>query len=115
SNTELLSVEIHDMVYESTDVTHFIRFEDQELIASELIISSQTVMARKNAGVHISFIPLLKDEKAHRIIRLKSFTIKITYKQKDEQRTLKSRNYATQSVLASGNWYKFAVSANGVY
>ena len=50
------------------------------------------------------------------IMRLKSFTIDVVYIPAAVQNTaLKSDEYSSSSVLATGNWYKFQLDKTGVY
>lgn len=68
---------------------------------------------RKAASLYVSFLPYRKNPVSGVLEKLESFRLNINIKPKLERRS--SHDYAANSVLASGNWHKLAVSADGIY
>lgn len=86
-------------------------FVDQ--VPSELTYSAHQVMSRKEKGVHIEILPFIRDAATNQVLKLNSFTIK--FAEQDEPVKATVRNYASNSVLSQGEWYKIAVTQTGIY
>ncbi len=70
-------------------------------------------LIRKQPRAFISFVPLRKNPATGVVERLESFTLRVTV---TPQRQLRGANaYAGTSKLASGSFYKIAVTADGMY
>lgn len=97
-------------------------FEDLNPSLNGLIpsdINSKTVEVEvspaheRNYGyLVVSFVPIVKHAEGKYKL-LKSVTIEISADRTAEVRN--KRSYASQSVLASGQWYRFTTSENGIY
>ncbi|HLP21522.1 MAG TPA: type IX secretion system sortase PorU [Chitinophagales bacterium] len=70
-------------------------------------------LLRKQPYASISFLPFRKNTSTGVVERLESFTLRVTVTAKPQHRGLNA--YATTSRLASGNFYKVAVTAEGMY
>lgn len=115
AESEFLSLELKNLKYDSIDQQPFIRIEDIAFIGAELSVTSQPIQAFGKNGVHVSFIPLVRDTESGKIFRLIAFDIHIQYASAAIHPEMLKNNYVEESMLASGNWYKFAVSATGVH
>ncbi len=82
-------------------------------IPDVLSYSAQKVMSQKKAGIHISILPFIKDKTTNQVLKLSTFRIKFAGRANSFKSTPK--NYASNSVLSQGNWYKLAVTQTGVY
>jgi len=107
-------ITIHNCIYspltpEETAIMSF--FSDQ--VPSGLAFSSHQVISRKQKGVHIEILPFIRDEATNQVNKLISFTIQ--FAEKDEKAQATVRNYASNSMLAQGEWYKLAVTQTGIY
>lgn len=83
-------------------------------ISESIKINTLTSVSKKKASGKIWFVPLRKNPSTGKVEKLETFslTIKTTPK---AQAGAGSRSYVANSVLASGNWYKVAVSTEGIY
>lgn len=79
---------------------------------TSLKINVTSAYERKNAFALISFIPFIQTGKGQ-YSRLTSVTISIEGKGLANRKSTKA--YATQSILASGKWYKFSVNKTGIF
>lgn len=69
---------------------------------------------RKQPIATLYFIPLIKNAQGG-IEKLLSAELKIDFVPRANRRSGASGNFAANSVLASGNWYKFGVTENAIY
>ena len=83
-------------------------------INEKININSNVTSERKKPFLCVSFLPFRKNTQTGNIEKLISFNIEIV-KNNNVPKQIKKRTYAQNSVLASGNWYKIAVSSDGVY
>lgn len=102
--------------------TSFQRLEDDvsrvrgiELISDEIVINSTLSYERKTPYAVYSFVPLRKNPVSGQIEKLVSFSVELTESDNPAGRSELKRSYATSSVLASGRWYKMAVTNTGVH
>ena len=86
-------------------------FENQ--VPSKLTFSSHQVISRKDKGVHIDIMPFLRDVATNEVHKLISFTIQ--FAEQDEPLKATVRNYASNSMLSQGEWYKIALTQTGIY
>ncbi len=70
-------------------------------------------MQYKQPRAFISFLPFRKNTSTGAIEKLESFTLRISVTPKPQTRSTTA--YATSSKLAGGNFYKIAVTAEGMY
>ncbi|MBE0660842.1 MAG: type IX secretion system sortase PorU [Bacteroidales bacterium] len=115
NETEFSSLELKNLVFDSTDQQAFVRIEDLLLIDNELVVEAHPIMARHKKGVNVSFIPLVRNPETGKILRLIAFDIHIQYETVAVQTEMLKSIFVEESMLASGNWYKFAVSETGVH
>jgi hypothetical protein len=108
-------LELKNLVFDSTDVSGFIGSNEMALIGSELSYSAHPVKSRGQSGVHLSFIPLVFEPLSGKVFRLISFDVQIEYQLFDNAPQMLKNDFASQSVLTTGNWYKFSVSETGIY
>lgn len=83
-------------------------------LSTEIAIKTEILTEQKKPFLGISFLPFRKNPESGIIEKLTSFEINLSY----SKNTLKSaqfRNYANQSLLASGNWYKIKIDTGGVF
>jgi hypothetical protein len=114
-NADFVSLELKNLIFDSTDVSGFIGPGEMALIGPELAYSSHPVKSRRQSGVHVTFIPLVFEPVSGKVFRLISFEVQIEYQLFEYAPELLKNDYAEQSVLATGNWYKFSVSETGIY
>lgn len=93
--------------------------EEIELLGSEnlkndILVTATVLLEKKKPFLCYSFLPFRKNTSSGKTEKLISFTPEIINKPTVSVKKT-SKVYAPNSVLASGNWYKFAVPDNGVY
>lgn len=86
--------------------------ESTQWVVDEVEVNTQLALQRKKPFAHIEILPFRKNASGQ-IEKLVSFTLQIGVKPLAQKREAVS--YAANSVLASGTWYKVAVSSNGMY
>lgn len=74
---------------------------------------SEQVMSRKKIGTYIEILPFIQDKSTGQIMKLSSFQIQFTTK--DKALKVANKVYVANSVLSEGNWYKLAVTQTGIY
>ena len=89
--------------------------EDPSVIASEPFPSASVVYIRKQPYLSVSMLPFRRDPASGVIEKVISFKIMITLGTQGEPGNPHQHDYAEQSVLATGSWYRFSAAANGIY
>lgn len=90
------------------------KFDDE--ISDEIKVNSFVGVSRKVGMLDISFVPVVK--RNGRYQKLLSARISITPRAKSRMRKAAAKpadRYAANSVLASGRWYKIAITEDGMY
>lgn len=81
-------------------------------------VTCHVAVSRKKGYLDVSFIPIVKRDKAY--YRLASFKMKIARQDKVAKRVLKKeakevKRYADHSVLSQGRWVKIGITTDGIY
>ncbi len=115
-------VDLIDPVFEtlntSNSSTETLSIADRlnEHLSTDIAIEANTSLERKRSVAHLSFVPLRKNPITGDVERLLSGKLQIRIANGQNTSSLRgNRSYASESVLATGNWYKIAVSTDGVY
>lgn len=90
--------------------------KDPSKITSEIKVNTSVCSAKKQKYGVVSFIPIRKNNATGKLEKLVSFDVSV--KPGDASTWAESRStrmYAANSVLQTGNWYKIAVTADGIY
>ncbi len=111
-NTGSANVEIENAKYEPLK-------EDGVLpakisIPSSISVKSEILFHKKQAFASVSFLPFRKNAMGI-TERLVSFDLKITPDNSRLQQNVIAHTYASTSVLAQGDFYKIAVTEDGIY
>ncbi len=104
-------VTVSDVQYESLSA------HDQSLIPNDYHVKAPTVEVRSayernNLYAIITFIPIVEYQEGQ---YRKITSLSISIRGKDAKTKRGAKSYATQSVLASGSWYNFYVTEDGIY
>lgn len=81
----------------------------------EITISHKSYTSRKQQFHYIEFIPIKYNPGTGSFEKLIEYKIAIENVPGLTRSPAPTRNYATESVLSNGTWYKFSVSESGVY
>ncbi len=109
-----INVRIENAVYISADSLETLLLVDNFIPNREINIESSIVVSRKQPYVNVYLAPLRWNEEKNIVEKLQSFTIIIDL----EERALFANNfidYADNSVLDKGDWFKIKVNKGGVY
>ncbi len=109
--------EIINDIYEELPASDYAIIKEHENIISDKIeIKTKVAYEKKHPYLVVSFMPLRKNSLNGKIERLISFGLKYNY---DKALTLpvynKSRTYASNSVLKTGDWYKINILESGIH
>lgn len=83
-------------------------------IPSEIIFHSSVSYVKKKPYLQLSFIPLRRNKSNGIVEKLVSFTLKKS-ENNNQLKNIKSRVYASNSVLNSGKWQKIKINQTGIY
>jgi len=115
-STTSIDVQIRYAIFEpaSTEESAFI--EKYGFITNEIAIEGILGYDQKNPVAAVSFIPIRKNEITGQYEKLIRFTLIILEQQSPKPyAAYKTTGYKSESVLASGNWYKVGVEHTGVH
>ncbi len=118
------NVDIHSIKVYLSDLTYIWPLPEEHAayknspISNSVIISNNISHSGNQFYADVNIIPLKKEDAAASFQKLVSFNINIEYQLSNET-TLKTASttnqYATNSVLSSGNWKKIRVDKTGIY
>lgn len=106
------SLQITNLVYESISETEL---GDLSLsaIPNRINASVRNAKAREDFFALISLSPIIKDENGFK--KIKSFSYSLSSSGNRSAKTATNFDVISNSVLASGDWYRFYVTKSGVY
>lgn len=85
-------------------------------VGSSVMISTGVGYEMKRASVQLSILPFRRNANTGLVEKLISFRYTINMLPQNNATVIRGgEEYATHSVLATGNWYKIAVQQDGVY
>ena len=105
-----ISIQLVNVVYSTS--TH-VDNASLPFIKDNVEPKAEISFQRKKPSASISIIPFRKNPSTGVIEKLESFTLRLVITPKGQHRSTQA--YAASSVLASGNWYKVATVADGIY
>ena len=112
----LVDLLISNQIYEQVSGADLSMVKGLDKISSDIPMMHQLAVARKKTSLQVSLLPLRRNPATGNIERLVSFDLEPDITVAKHQPVGKSIHlFASNSVLASGVWYKFAVGSNGIY
>lgn len=84
-------------------------------IPKDVIVSVDDYTERKQSYSRISFVPLRRNQLTGRVEKVVSYKLNSKVTSIGSPKAAGVNDYASSSVLSSGNWYKIAVSQDGIY
>ncbi len=115
-NTSEIKCRLVSPVFEQVPASEITLLNGTERIKSEIEIDASIAYERKKPFALVSFVPLRYNQLLGSYEKLVSFELEIkAVINVNEPLPYKSSTYVENSVLATGNWYKIAVSSTGVY
>lgn len=102
--------------------TKFAPLTDEEIlgvagreIGNSILVETDTYMERKQSFSRVTFIPIRKNASTGRYEKLVSYELRTTERFSSRNKSAAASSFASSSVLASGTWYKVAVSQDGLH
>jgi len=86
-----------------------------ELIGENISITTQPSYDQKKPYLVYQFIPIRKNPASGSYQKLISFELQFKGTDESLRSAYQSRDYASSSVLSSGNWIKFSLDETGIY
>lgn len=114
-NSAFTSYELVNFRVDSTDVSKYIHPDNLLQLEPELLIATDRAVSQGLEGVLVSFIPLLSDPETRSVFRVIDFELLIHYCKQESPGAYLKRSYTSQSVLTTGNWFKFSVQNTGIH
>lgn len=115
NNASGIKAFIINPVYETFDNAEIQKVEGLDKIGNEIEVSASIAYEKKKKLSVVSFIPVRKNSSSGQFEKLVSFDLQIVATDFKSAQAKSVSSYASNSVLASGNWYKVAVDAEGIY
>jgi hypothetical protein len=115
---KISAISLLNGVYEPLETEDLSMFPDLDLISAEPVIILSTSQNRKIPAQSLYLLPLRKAQGKEGFEKLVSFKLKIDLEDDHVQAAARSntlRSYAGNSVLRTGDWYRFAVRETGIY
>jgi len=127
-NGDLIPLYVHNLplLNENVDITVLfedvkykkltneeISFINTDLIKDAIDIKSQIIYTQKKPFFKYQFLPFRKNGNSYE--KIISYKVRIVLNYNKKGTNQKSKNYASKSILASGSFYKIAVSKTGIH
>ncbi len=107
------NADLKNVIYEVSPISYPKEITDK--LNDQVIIFSRVVYDRKKPSLLTTIIPLRKNPLTGKIERLISFNLSFKNNSANKTNNIVARNYAANSVLKTGNWYKLSISSSGIY
>lgn len=112
-NDEKISrIELLDVQYENVDASFINGVSGGDFIENNIELEFANYTARKVNYGELRFFPLIQSNGTYK--KVISFKIKVIT-QRNTNRSYNNKSFVSGSVLASGEWYKVAVTSDGIY
>ncbi len=114
SANAFVEVELSDLVFIPASAEEQSILSASKHLLKEFSVTGSIIQMQKEPWLSVEFIPIRWNDSLNTFEKLVSFTIdaQVTDFPKG---TNQSREFASQSVLATGSWYKIRVSESGIY
>lgn len=114
SGDQQIQVELREQVYET--LADGASFQDKDLLKGEFIIEHEVGYVQKSQVLMLQLIPVRMNKLTGKIEQLVSFKISIRSNGTNRAAAfLGKKTFATNSVLATGEWIKLGVTQTGMY
>jgi len=112
----LQSIILTNLVFEPVSDSVSAKLMNKEKIADQVTLSHAIVYQRKTPFLEICILPFRQNSATGKLERLVSFTLDLELSENPLSGNIKSvKTHTGNSILASGDWYKIAVSSSGIY
>ena len=109
-------IDIYNQVFQAVDISLIRNVDNLDSIPSAVYAESQLATLRKERFLQVNILPLRKNAQTGQVEMLTSFGIRLIPRPAPmKSMQASARQYASQSVLASGNWVRVKVEKDGIY
>jgi hypothetical protein len=109
-------IDIYNQSFQPLDAALIRNVENLDSIPAAIVPQSTVATIRKERYLQVSMLPLRRNSRTGQVEMLTSFGIRLIPRPAPRKSLSSSvRQYASQSVLASGNWVKIKVERDGIY
>ncbi|MDR2011182.1 MAG: type IX secretion system sortase PorU [Bacteroidales bacterium] len=115
NNLEVSRIELLEAKYEIISNENIKNIQNLENIPEIPEAKAWMSIARHQSFLNFELVPLRRNKNTGTIERLVYFNYKVTYSPVTSQKSQKNRNYASNSKLSDGKWYKIKVYEEGMY
>ena len=115
-NSVNINVTIDNVNYKTLDNNELKALKNKTQISTQLNYNYKITYSRKQAYLQFDLLPFRKNPSTGQIEKITSFVINIKEATKNIAYTKpKSKSFASESVLKSGEWVKIRLNKNGIY
>lgn len=112
-HAQLGQARLNGLAYETVDSSFL---SGSGLWVSDTInLHTESIINNKQSFISISFVPFRKNKTTGNYERVSRFSIEISETGNVTQGKYKNRTYKSNSVLATGSWYKIAINRTGLH
>lgn len=115
NNATQIKAFIINPTYEPFETNELSKIEGLAQIGSEIDVNASVAYNKKKKISVVSFVPIRKNPSSGQFEKLLSFDLQVVATDFKSFQPKSTNSFASSSVLASGNWYKVSVNADGVY
>lgn len=114
SRQTTVAATLSNLVFEPMDIEDLKALEGLS-VPSSITIKVDDYTERKQSFARVSFVPVRKNPQTGQFEKVVSYKLNTTPKPLALRKSTATHDYASSSVLASGNWFKLGVSQDGIY
>lgn len=113
ANGQKAKVTLERAQYESVSVADLKEIGGTDLLLAEPLVVSNNLISAKQHYTRVQIVPLRRTSTGFE--KLVAFKLNVAYEYGPAQASSRAQTWASHSVLSSGEWYKVAVSQDGVH
>lgn len=114
-NSTHFSAILNNPKYEILTEAEATLIKNSKKISTQIQLKTSILTSQKKSYGIVSFIPIRKNLSSGKFEKLVSFDLSIIPDGVEKIANRSVHTYASHSVLQSGNWYKIAITADGIY
>jgi len=111
SNAKIMNPEFAELTFEEAQLIIKSNYD----IPSEIKLVTEIRYEKKKPFANVSFIPIRKNASSGKFEKLVSFELKVETEENKTKKDYFQKDWASNSLLKNGNYYKIGVQADGIY
>jgi len=113
ANVEV-KISIEEVISENIPANQLIHLQGLK-VSNEYQVQHAVLVSRGTPFLRISLTPIREQNETFERLISASLKVAINYKSESENTLKSEKSFASESVLASGNWYKLRIAESGIY